>query len=124
MLVATQAIFAHQMEGVFLTRKRSQPAASLEGQHTCFDSIHKETLEHIDIALSELRLRCDRNARNSLTNFVLCKLHIRDQLSLLMLEEDEATQEDFNWSIQIKYHFRKHKRESITPEAEPTSPLS
>ena len=109
MLVATQVIFNHQMERVFLLRKKPARTAPDEEQRASLDHIRQETVKHIELVLAELEVRCDRNIRNSLTNFVLCKIYMRDQLGLLMLEENEATQEDFNWKIQMKYHFVKHQ---------------
>jgi len=72
-------------------------------------------LEQIEQALAKLGETRDQNGRNSLTNFILSRIHSRDQLALLMQETNEATQEDFNWKIQLKYHFVKHKLEIKHP---------
>lgn len=121
MLVATQVIFNHQIERVFMQRKTRGPATSAEASQVGFQPLRRETQEHIEQALAELAVEGSRSARNSLTNFVLCKIYTRDQLGLLMLEENEATQEDFNWKIMMKYHFVKHSTEQLVQEAEARS---
>lgn len=113
MLVATQVIFNHQIERVFMKRKESRAAGIDHGDDQRFYQIKRDTKDHIEYALNEIPSEGSLSARNSLTNFVLCKIYARDQLNFLMLEENEATQEDFNWKIMIKYHFVKHSREKF-----------
>lgn len=35
----------------------------------------------------------------------------------LLKEEDELTQEDFNWNIQVKYHYIIHGPRALAPTA-------
>ena len=56
-----------------------------------FVQVKRDIHDHIKFALNEIPTEGSLSARNSLINFVLCKIYARDQINLLMLEENEMT---------------------------------
>ena len=60
-----------------------------------------------------IKQKLDANARFSIHNFVINRIHTRDSIQEMFKDQEKDSDENFYWKIQMKYHYVIHKPESI-----------
>ena len=61
--------------------------------------MHSEVVDQIKLASELTREKLDNNARISVHNFIVNRIHTRDSLNEMRSEHDQVAQEDFYWKI-------------------------
>jgi len=60
-----------------------------------------------------IKQKLDANARFSIHNFVINRIHTRDSIQEMFKDQEKDSDENFYWKIQMKYHYVIHKPDSI-----------
>ena len=60
-----------------------------------------------------IKQKLDTNARFSIHNFIINRIHTRDSIQEMFKDQEKDSDENFYWKIQMKYHYVIHKPESI-----------
>ena len=80
-------------------------------------SIYQEVLDQLEEASQMINRKLDNNARFSIHNFVINRIHTRDSIQEMLKDEEKDSDENFYWKIQMKYHYAIHKVETTKPPA-------
>ena len=86
----------NNMEKFFDLRNRERGPA--EAPFT-LETMHSEVLDQINLASELTRTKLESNARVSVHNFIVNRIHTRDSLNEMRSERDQLAQEDFYWKI-------------------------
>lgn len=114
-ILAIQVTHNYNMEKYFAHRYYDE-----DGNEVGLKSIHAEVVEQLDGVTKLMREKTKEtlnnpNTRFSICNFIINRIHTRDQLRAMMQEPDKDEQEGFFWKIQMKYHYIKHPSSAFRP---------
>ena len=104
LILAMQIMHTNSIEKLFKQRKSrrnlegdANPAS--EDKELTMKSIYQEVLDHIDEASQMINQKLDNNARFSIHNFVINRIHTRDSIQEMLKDEEKDSDENFYWKI-------------------------
>jgi hypothetical protein len=80
------------MEKLFKHRKEGKKNLTL-------DTIFDEVVEQIDESSQMIKQKLDDNARFSIHNFIINRIHTRDSIQEMYKDQEKDSDENFYWKI-------------------------